>query len=280
MIVDAHNHLFFPTNTNNPAVKTCPIDVDALMKSKVLSRIWLLSLSNIFKQVGHAGVNQDQEILRLAKKHKGFFVPFAYLDFTQTPEIIDRFHEQGFAGLKAIFPPFAYDDERCFPFYKKAEKHSMPILFHVGGSPYWHPEQMLIGPERMASKNMLIVTLDLVAKMFPKLIIIGAHMGGRHSYDFAMYLTKGHPNVYLDISCSIVDAGRGNEEKIKEVIGIVGAHKILFGSDSRGDTPIKKALFWRSFFDACMGEKIGDQIMGFNAEKIIAESGFNWKNIK
>ncbi|MDO9464689.1 MAG: amidohydrolase family protein [bacterium] len=273
MIVDAHNHFFFPTN--KPGVKAVLLDPSVLVNSGVIKRTWLLSTGDTF--AGLKG-NQDQQILHLAKTYKGFFVPFAYLDFTKKPDIVDYFHKQGFAGLKAIFPPFAYDDERCFPFYEKAEKSKMPILFHVGGSPYWVPEQMQIGPERMASKNMLIITLDLVAKMFPKLVIITAHMGGKHSYDFAVYFAKGHPNVYLDTSCSIVE--RDSPDKIKEVIKIVGPDKILFGSDVRGDGPIKKALFWKSYFEAKMrDQEIGHKIMSLNAERIISESGFNWKNI-
>ena len=33
------------------------------------------------------------------------------------------------AGLKAIFPPFAYDDERCFPFYELAERYRPRFAF-------------------------------------------------------------------------------------------------------------------------------------------------------
>lgn len=273
MIVDAHSHLIWP---NEPDTDPDVLDPQLLIDSAVIDKAWVLSTGHTIR---HQFADQDEEILKLAKKFPGVVIPFAYLDFDKAPESIDRFHEGGFAGLKAIFPTKPYDDESFFPYYEKAEKHRMPILFHVGGAPYWDPRLLGVPLERLASKNMLIQTLDLVAKVFPKLVIVCAHMGGSHSYEFALYFAKGHPNVYLDIACSIL---RDEPDKMKEVLDRVPAEKILFGSDSRGDMPIKKALHWKYYFETRRRAEagVGEKVLGLNAERILTESGYDPNNIR
>ena len=266
MAIDIHNHLHFPFGT------PYTLEPDRLVNSGVLERACLLSVGNAWTSYTQ---DEDEEILRLAKDYDGFFVPFAHLDLTRPPESVDEFRRRGFAGLKAIFPPFPYDDERCFPFYERAEKHCMPILFHLGGSGFFPPEQVTLPARRFASKNMMVMTIDLVAKLFPKLPIIGGHFGGgRDSYDLAVYIAKGHPNVVLESSCSVVE--RGEVALIKEALDVLGPEKILFGSDSRLDGPISKVAFWEARLDEIdAGPAAKESILRQNAEKLIAEHGFD-----
>ena len=274
MIVDAHNHLVWP---NEPDLEPDILDPRVLLESGVIERAWLLSTGH---SIAHSLPDQNDDVLALAKKHPGFFIPFAYLDAEAPPESIDRFHDRGFAGLKAIFPPFPYDDDRFLPHYEKAERHGMPIVFHAGGAPYWSPKLLGVPMTHLASKNMFVQTLDLVAKLFPKLPIIIAHMGGPHSYEFSLFMARGHPNVYLDLSCSPIE--REWLGKMQEVIDVVKADKILFGSDSRDKGPIKKALFWKYYFETRRWANPGDKekILGLNAERILAESGFDPNRIR
>jgi len=274
MIVDAHNHLIWPNRES--AADPHVLDPQLLIDSGVIQRAWVLSTGNAFK---HPFPDQDEAVLALAKKFPDFVVPFAYLDFEKPREFVARCRERGFAGLKAIFPPWPYDDDRSLPFYELAEEHRMPVMFHVGGSPYWDPRLLGVPPARLASRNMFIQTLDLVAKLFPRLPIIAAHMGGAHSYDFAIYFAKGHPNVYLDIACSIL---REEPDRMRDVLRVLPSEKILFGSDSRGDTPVKKARHWKTYFEtrAWATDAMQANILGANAERIIAESGFDPANIQ
>ncbi len=266
MAIDIHNHLHFPFGT------PYTLEPDRLVESGVLERAVLLSVGNAWTSYTQ---DEDEEILRLARAYDGFFVPFAHLDLTRPPESVDELHQRGFAGLKAIFPPFAYDDERCLPFYERAERHGMPILFHLGGSGYFPPEQVTLPAHRFASKNMLVITIDLVAKLFPKLPIIGGHFGGgRDSYDLAVYIAKGHPNVYLETSCSVVE--RGEVGLIKDALDVLGPEKILFGSDSRLDAPVAKVAFWEARLDEIQAGPVArEKILRANAAKLIAESGFD-----
>jgi len=269
-IIDAHNHLVWPFNEpewREPVL----LDPQVLIGSGLFHRVWVMSTGNCFR---HDYGDENERILQLARSYPDFIVPFAYLDFEAPIESIDAFHEQGFAGLKAIFPPASYDDERFFPFYERAEQLRMPVYFHVGGSPYWHPAALNIPPRRLASRHMMIQTLDLPAKLFPELAIVCAHMGGAHSYDFALYFARGHARVYLDMSCSIL---RDEPDRIRHVLAAVGADKVLFGSDTRGDGPIRKARFWRQYFEAPEFEdrEAGAEIMGGVAERILCDSSFD-----
>lgn len=266
MAVDIHNHLHFPFG------EPYTLEPERLVRSGVLQRVCLLSVGNCWTTYTR---DEDEELLRLAKAYDGFFVPFAHLDFCRPADSVDDFHRRGFAGLKAIFPPFAYDDERCFPFYERAERYCMPVLFHLGGSGYFPPEQVTLPPQRFASKHMLLITIDLVAKLFPRLPIICGHFGGGvDDYQRALYTAKGHPNVYLETSCSAVE--RGEPGLMREALEVLGPDKILYGSDSRLDGPVTKVAFWRErLAQIGAGPVATEKILVQNAEKLIAESGFD-----
>jgi predicted TIM-barrel fold metal-dependent hydrolase len=264
--IDIHNHLHFPFG------EPYTLEPERLIGPGVLRRVCLLSVGNVWTSYTQ---NEDETILRLARTYEGFFVPFAHLDFTRQPESVDDLHRRGFAGLKAIFPPFAYDDERCFPFYERAERHRMPILFHLGGSGYFPPEEVTLPARRFASKHMLLITIDLVAKLFPRLPIIGGHFGGgRDDYERAIYTARGHPNVYLETSCSSVE--RGEAQLIKDALELLGPDKILYGSDSRLDGPVTKVAFWQQrLAETGAGPAAVEKILWANAEELIGASGFD-----
>ena len=270
MAIDVHNHVFFPSGT------PYTLDPELLLGAGVFERVCLLSLGAIWRDYTE---DTDREVLRLAKEYDGFFVPFAYLDFTRPPECVEEFHRKGYAGLKAIFPPFPYDDERCFPFYERAERHGMPVLFHLGGSGYFPPEQVTIPAPRFASKNMLLIPVDLVAKVFPQLPIICGHFGGgRDDYHRAVYTAKGHPNVYLETSCSVVE--RGPVELIRDALEVLGPDKILFGSDTRLEGPVRKVELWQKRLDEIGAGSIAKaKFLRANAERLIDASGFDPKRI-
>ena len=262
MIIDSHLH-WFPGNLDYLPGRDCP---EHLVNSGVLDGAWMLS-----ENVSIYGEATDEQIIELCAKYPDFFVAFGYLDFDEAPPArIDYLYEQGCIGLKAIWPGKPYDDPAHFPYYEKAEKLGMPCYFHVGGSPYWGPEKTRIdAATRQLSKHMMPITLDAVAKTFPNLPIIIAHMGGGpHGYDLAIYIAWGHGNVYLDLSTA-----QGDLDKVREALRKVGAKKILFGSDGPHRDSIVRARFWEGFFKYVVGDEEACRlIMGENAARIIAEA--------
>jgi len=97
----------------------------------------------------------------------------------------------GLRGIKLganyqIFDPF---EPRALAIYREAERHGLPILFHIGTSP------VRMAPIRYA--HPLVV--DEIAQRYPDLTIIMAHMGHPWTADTVVVVRK-HPNVYTDIS--------------------------------------------------------------------------------
>jgi hypothetical protein len=281
-IVDAHNHLVFPYDgerANDPFIADPQLFID----DGTIDQMWFLSTGKCLR---NPFPDPDEAMLDLARKFPDFAIPFAYLEFDNGPEIVDDFKQRGFAGLKAIFPSRAYDDERNFPFYERAEKYGMPILFHAGGAGLDPPDVGLFSnftfPERSLNQYMSIESLDPICKYFPKLTVIAAHMAGRKGFDYCVDMARSNDNFYFDISCSPL--ARRWQDRFRDVIEYCGPEKILFGSDTRENSPIVWANFWKYYFltrfwGSTDTRAIGELICGGNALRIIGESGYDPANI-
>lgn len=97
----------------------------------------------------------------------------------------------GLRGLKLapIYQFFNPTDSKCYPLYAKAQELGMPIMWHQGTS-YLHQ-----GPLEVCNP----VLLDPIARSFPDLKMIVAHLG-HPWYSETVSLVRKHPNVFADIS--------------------------------------------------------------------------------
>ena len=86
-------------------------------------------------------------------------------------------------------------------------------------------------------------TLDLIARKFPKLTLIGAHLGNP-DYAWAAEISRWNPNLYFDLSGSTLIKKQEDYKFFKTLFwwsGIVSPHtpiggpsafeKIVYGSD-------------------------------------------------
>ena len=120
------------------------------------------------------------------------------LDDPKALELVDMFHAAGFRGLGEItMPQYPFDDRRYWPIYERAEKYGMILLFHTGIVNRTNPER----PTDVSSYRMHPGTLDLVARRFPKVTIIGAHLGNP-DYSWAAEIARWSPNLYWDVTGS------------------------------------------------------------------------------
>ncbi len=128
------------------------------------------------------------------------------------PDDIDRLKELGFEGLKFESPSHPYDHDRYMPLYERAEQLQMPILFHTG----W-VAQLEASDRRMrtSSDYMRPFRLDRIARSFPNLKIIGAHLGLPHAEEALALLLK-MPNVYFDMCGG--GGGRRHRSLIKKAM--------------------------------------------------------------
>jgi hypothetical protein len=162
------------------------------------------------------------------------------LDDPLAPELVDRFHAAGFRGLGEILGPLKnYDDRSYWPIYERAEKYGMILLFHTGILMRATPEI----PSDVSVDRMRPTTLDAIARRFPKLTIIGAHLGNP-DYAWAAEVTRWNPNLYFDLSGSSLIKKQDDPTFWKSIFwwsGVVSPHtpanapnafeRLVFGSD-------------------------------------------------
>ena len=162
------------------------------------------------------------------------------LDAPNVLDSIDQFHAAGFRGLGEITKPqYPYDDRRYWPVYERAEKYGMILLFHTGIVNRTSPQIA----EDASSDRMRVATLDLIARRFPKLTIIGAHLGNP-DYAWAAEIGRWNPNLYFDVSGSTLIKKQEDYPFFKSIFwwtNVASPHtpkasgtafeKLVFGSD-------------------------------------------------
>lgn len=181
------------------------------------------------------------------------------------PDTIARLHERGFRGLKITMPRRDYDHEAYYPVYERAEDLQMPILFHTGirGGPIdyllFHPRDSELA-ERVSQEHealtrrstqgaarMQPIFLDTIALAFPRLRIIGAHLG-YGLYDSAAAVARWRRNVSFDISGGKVVRGHilHREMIYREVL----PDKLMFGSDCDVAHMSRELTAWMEAFES------------------------------
>ena len=175
----------------------------------------------------------------VAKKYPGRVYSFAGVDprrYNAVKIFEKAVTEYGAIGLK-LYPPtgFSADSTECYPLYAKAVELGVPVIIHSG----YTFAQCLYS---MTSHPKYV---EQVAIDFPDLKIIIAHSGVQTFastgwWEDAMGIARAKWNVYLDIAA-------WNEQAIgltfdipkllqmlRVQMNIVGAHRILFGTDLPG----------------------------------------------
>jgi uncharacterized protein len=156
---------------------------------------------------------------------------------------IDRFHQAGFRGLGEITTTLKnYDDPAYWPLYDRADKYHMILLFHTGIVNRLHPEE----PADISFERSRVTRLDLIARHWPKLTIIGAHLGNP-DYAEAGEIGRWDPNLYFDVSGTTLIKKKDDYRFFRSIFwwtGIVSPHtppsgtsafeKLVFGSDVFG----------------------------------------------
>lgn len=165
------------------------------------------------------------------------------LDDPQPIDLVHRFRDAGFRGLGELeYPRANYDDPRYWSIYERAEYYGMIVLFHTGIVSRDHPET----PTDVSSERMRVTRLDLIARRFPRIEVIGAH-SGNPDYQWAAEIARWNPNVHLDLSGSSLIKTRDDYAFFKKIFwwsGVESPHtpasgtsafeKLVFGSDCFG----------------------------------------------
>jgi hypothetical protein len=227
---------------------------------------------------------QIADVTEAIKKRPKRFVGIGSmkLDDPQAVALVDRFHEAGFRGLGELTGPLKnYDDKSYTAIYERAEKYGMVILFHTGIVNRTNPDV----PADVSVDRMRITTLDNIARRFPKLTLIAAHMGNP-DYAWAAELGRWNPNLVFDVSGSTLIKFQENPQIFKTIFwwsNVVSPHtpkggpsafeKLVFGSDVFGgeieefDREIER---YQKMLDACgVGKDAQANIFGGTMRRIL-----------
>jgi uncharacterized protein len=186
--------------------------------------------------------NAFPEASKFIHEHPDHFIGFGdiKLDDPDVLNQIDRFHQAGFRGLGEISSALKnYDDESYWPIYDRAAKYHMILLFHTGIVARPHPDE----PANISFDRMRASRLDMIARHWPKTIIIGAHLGNP-DYAEAAEIARLNPNLYFDLSGSSLIKKKDDYSFFRSIFwwsGVVSPHtppgapnafeRLVFGSD-------------------------------------------------
>jgi uncharacterized protein len=190
------------------------------------------------------------EASNFIRKHPDHFIGFGdiKLDDPRALEEIDEFHQAGFRGLGEISSSKKnYDDPSYWPIYDRAAKYHMILLFHTGTVMRKDPNQ----PENVSFDRMRATRLDLIARHWPKMIIIGAHLGNP-DYAEAAEVARWSPNLYFDLSGSSLIKMSGNYGFFRSIFwwsGVVSPHTPSGSLDA-----FEKLVFASDIFNGELGE--------------------------
>ena len=215
-IIDIHQHLYDP-----------PEYLDELVEASRAHGIVKVCLSSCGAQYGQPG---NDAVRRAFGRYPDAVLGLGYVRLgIDGPDLVDRLADEGFAAAKVINPKVNYNDKSLYPVYERLQARAMPILFHTGLVARLPTD----GEFDTASDRMRPVYLDAVARAFPELRLIGAHLGVPW-FEEACAVAKANPNVWFDLSGV---AGRFSERPAdycaRWLFFNEARPKLLFGVDAR-----------------------------------------------
>jgi len=289
-IFDIHMH--FPRNWEKPDADPAPL-VDNLYEKAVAAGV---TRANLLCG-GRFGISHE-DALNQAQRHEDLFIPTAMVDpETTTPERVGELRDMGFRGLKMIGVRRDYDCEDYFPTYEKAQELDMPILFHLGviggGLDYsiTHPrrdpdaaEMHRRWSDQMQARNISATRmrpfhLDTLAWNFPRLKLIGAHLGGTGNYDEAASVARWRHNVYFDISGGTTIERHALERRL--IGDEIGYEKLIFGSDTAPEKIAHHIRRWDAIYDLLdVPEDCRERLWWRNGAELYGEEPVEWAPAK
>jgi predicted TIM-barrel fold metal-dependent hydrolase len=253
-IIDWHSHLWLPEHLGDtfgpqidghyghtpsklgtPEAHRAAMDADSVAQSVVIALV-----------SDHLGMCVPNEFVADYVRDDPRLVGIASVD-PNRPDCRDEFiyaiTELGLSGLKLAPPYQAFHphSESAMSLYDAAQELGVVVYFHQGS----------VSISQGVLDNAQPVLLDRVAREFPRLRIVVAHVGQPWFMETIALLRK-HPNVYADVSARCT-----RPWQLKGILaaamdyGVQG--RLLFGSDFPTFRPAEHARSLRAVNDDAPG---------------------------
>ena len=227
LIIDAHTHIFpdeiarqiLETTARNFKIKTYGAGTAADLISQMDKHGIRYAVVHMVAPTPASVKETNSWLIRLKEER---LIKFGTLHprLKNLPQEIDRLKDHNINGVKLQpdVQTFTVDDRPVtYPLYEALAKKNMAVMFHVGGEP--QP-----APHNRSKPDMIL----RVAKDFPELKIIAAHLGGLNMWDAVDELLAGIENVFMETSLTYENIV---PELAKKIIKKHGHNKIFFGTD-------------------------------------------------
>lgn len=224
LIIDAHTHVW-PDHIAKRALGTPADGIQRFGDGTAAGAVAAMRAAGVDRSVVLAVADAPQR-LEAANAFAGaldpqHFIGFGTVHAGRSPQDnVDSLRRNGLRGVKVhpLFQGYPLDDPRLTDILSALEGEFV-CLFHVG------PETRG-GPNVLATPKMVAD----IARAFPRLTIIAAHLGGYYVHDEALEHLIGLPSVYLDTSwppsIGTLDAGL-----VRRAIERHGPERVVFATD-------------------------------------------------
>jgi len=210
----------------------------------------------------------NEWIATFTKGHRDRLLPAGSVHPQYEKSSIDEIRRVLDLGIRMIkihpphqrFSPNAYKSDLpgLAEIYRECEQRKVPVMFHTGTSIFPGARNVFADP----------MPIDDVAIDFPELTIILAHAGRPMYGETAFFLTRRHPNVFIDLSGF---PPRAMKDYFPRAASL--PDKLLWGTDwpSPGIVSMSKNIedFRNLGFDADLEEKV----FWGNAMRVFSEDG-------
>ncbi len=223
-----------------------------------LSGFLLLPVATSVKNVDK--INEaSAESVRIARENgfEAYSFGCMHRDYPDFKVGLEKCISLGLGGIK-LHPDLQREDvdsDRMFSLYELMEKMGLILYLHVGDE---RKEMDFSSPDRVAS----------VAKTFPKLKIVAAHLGGYRQWEKAERVLFGkYDNLYYDCSTTFENMCPKKEKYIFEKCGL---DRVFFGSDYPAVSPMDS---FAGFMRLDFSEEIRQDILYNNFVREIVRNG-------
>jgi predicted TIM-barrel fold metal-dependent hydrolase len=163
----------------------------------------------------------------------------------------------GMIGVK-LYRQYKASDPVVYPVIEEAIALGVPVLWHVGNQTY-----LIRGELRFADQHTSHAgDIASLARRYPEAMLIEGHIGGGGDWEWAIRQLRHVPNVYLDTSGSVIDAGM-----IEMAARELGAERLLFGTDMTMEGGVGKIL------GADLTPEQREHIFGRNMQGVLSQRG-------
>jgi len=158
----------------------------------------------------------------------------------------------GMVGIK-LYHQYHICDPALTPVMERAAELRVPVLMHAGKG---RDTETQTQQPRLSDASHFV----RAAAMFPDTILIEAHIGGGGDWEWSLrHLEQRPPNLYVDSSGSVVDAGI-----VDRTVAAIGLDHVLFATDMSMEEGVGKVL------DADLTEQQRERIFAGNMKDILA----------